>query len=200
MALAGYRAIIRAQSSATAFTAEATSTSDDKTYTITDSNKAIFDYDTTLIVLDDGIATTEEYTLSKLNGTVTFDSVDATRVITLTGAYVTLTTVVEGTSFNADFTLDMGDVTVFQDTVKNFKALLLSGTMTIGKFYSIDNYFLDLLFDKEIKVIEFRADSSDSYFLRVFGSVSSDGVGSTVEGLVNESISIQCTDEMIKEA
>jgi hypothetical protein len=193
---AGFLAKVKEQSSATVFTDEATSTSDDTTYQMTDSAKRIFDFDTVLIVEDAGSPTTDNFTVNKLAGTVTFESSDGGRVITFTGKYVTLVDVVEAKEWNFDATTDMGDVTIFEDTDRSFKPLLTMGTATIGKFYSIDNYFIDLLFNGEIKVLEFYADASQEPF-RAFALVSSDSINTAIESLVEESITFQITNQFI---
>jgi len=71
MALQGYNALVKTQSSAIAFTDEATTTSDNKTYQITNATKRIFDYETELIVKDDASVVTG-YSFNKITGTVTF--------------------------------------------------------------------------------------------------------------------------------
>jgi len=199
MALAGNKALIKEQSAATVFTDEATTTADNQIYQITNTTKRIFDYDTTLIVEDAAVPTTENYTVSKLNGTVTFDSIDAGRVITFTGKYVTLVNVVEAKEFSFDGVQDMGDTTVFQNEDRTFKPLLRSATATISKFYSIDNYFIDMLFNGDVKVIEFYYDNAENPF-RVYALVSSDSLAIPIEALQEESINLQITDEMIVEA
>jgi len=57
------------------------------------TGKNIWSYDSTIVVYDDGVETTEEYRVSRLTGSVTFDSVDAGRVITVSGEYTVPTTV-----------------------------------------------------------------------------------------------------------
>lgn len=199
MAAVGYKALIKEQSSAIVFTDEATTTADDQIYQMTNTAKRIFDYDTDVVVEDGGSPTAESYTLNRLNGTVTFTSVDAGRVITLTGKYVTLVDVVEAKEFSFDGALDMGDKTVFQNTERTYEPLLLSATATIGKFHSIDNYFINMLFNGNVKVLEFYYDNTEDPF-RVYALVSSDSLAIPIEALQEESITLQITNEMIVEA
>lgn len=193
---AGYLAKVKEQSSAITFTDEATTTSDDTTYLMSASTKRIFDYETVLVVEDAAVPTVESYTVNKLAGTVTFDSVDAGRVITFTGKYVTLVDVVEAKEWTFEASTDMGDVTIFEDTDMSFKPLLTMGTATIGKFYSIDNYFIELLINGNIKVLEFYADASGVPF-RCFALVSSDSLNIAIESLIEESVSFQITNQFI---
>lgn len=199
MANIGYKALVKSQSSATVFTDEATTTSDDTTYKITNTAKQIFDYDTEIVVEDSAVATTEDYIVNRLDGSVTFESVDAGRVITFTGKYVTLTTITEAKAFSFDGTVDMGDKTVFQNTAREYEPLLLSATATIGMFYDVDNYFINMLIDGEIKVVEFYYDNTEEPF-RFYALVSGDSLSIAIESLIEESVSLQVTDKMIVEA
>jgi hypothetical protein len=71
-ALAGKKALVKISGTATAMTAEATTTTDDQNYQITDTAKRILPLDATIVVDDNGTPTVESYTLNRLNGTVTF--------------------------------------------------------------------------------------------------------------------------------
>ena len=158
--------------------------------------KYLTDLGTCTIHLDeieatDGI-TAEEYTLDRLNGSVIFPNAKS-RIINLSGDYVTLVTVAEAKGFSFDGVTDMGDITVFQDGDRNYKPLLQSGTATIDKFYTIDNYFVDMLYNREIKVIEFYADSEGLPF-KCYALVSADSLALPIESLQEESISLQITD------
>ena len=192
MALQGYGALVKAQSSAIAFTDEVTTSADDLTYQITNSTKRIFDYETELIVEDGGSVITG-YSINKIAGTITFPTT-ATRDITLTGAYVALTTVAEATEYKFDGTLDLGDATVFQNESRAFLPTQRSATATLSRFYDVDGYFLEALFDKSVKVIEFYADSGGDPF-RIYAIVSSDSVSASIDDLTKESISFQMTSE-----
>lgn len=199
MALQGYKALVKAESSQIAFTDEATTTSDNITYQITDTAKRIWGFDSTIIVEDAAVPTTEDYTINRFNGTITFDSEDGGRVITVTGDYVLLTTVAEAKEWSFDGVMELPDSTVFQDTERGFTPALLTATATIGKFYSVDNYFIDMLFDGTTKVIELYPDSTGDPFI-VYGLVASDSITTAIEALIEESINIQITNKMIVEA
>ena len=79
MALQGYNCNIKVASNGVAMTDEATTTSDNISYQITDSAKRIVDLNTAITVKDGGTATTEKYTFNYITGTVTFTSADAGR-------------------------------------------------------------------------------------------------------------------------
>jgi len=198
MALQGYKALVKAESSQIGFTAEATTTSDNQTYTITDTAKNIWAFNSTVTVLDGGVPTVEAFTFNRLNGSVTFGTVDGGRVITLTGTYVTLTNVAEAKEFSFDGETDMLDNTVFQESERGFQPTLVTAQATLGKFYSIDNFFIDMLLDGTTKVIELYADSTDDPF-RFYANVADNSLSISIEDLSEESITLQATNQMIVE-
>ena len=192
MALQGYNALVKTQSSAIAFTDEATTTSDNKTYQITNATKRVFDYTTNLIVKNDASIVTG-YSFNKIAGTVTFPTATV-RTITLTGAYVALTTVAEATEYSFEGTLDLGDSTVFQTDSRTFLPINQSATASLSRFYNVDGFFLGMLFDKTVKVIEFYADGGGDPF-RIYAFVSSDSVSASIDELIKETVSFQMTDK-----
>jgi len=195
MALKGYLTDIKTQSSAIAFTTEATTTTDDTNYTITDTNKNIFDFDTTVIVLDSGVATTEANTVSKLTGVVAFESVDAGRVITLSGSYVALTSLAQAKSISFALSTDILDATPFQNAFRTFEAGNLTGTAEIGKFLETTTTFLDMLNDGSIKVIEYYPNSGLDP-IRFYALVNNRNVEAPQAGLLEETVSFNITNEI----
>lgn len=197
MALQGFNALVKAESSQVSFTDEATTTGDSISYQITDTVKRIWGFTSTIIVEDSAVPTIEPFTINRLNGTITFETATA-RTITVTGDYVLLTTVAEAKEFSFDGVTDMNDSTIFEESERLFTPSLVSATATIGKFYTVDNYFMDMILNKETMVIEFFADSSDDPFI-VYANVASDSITAPVEALIEESISLQITNKMIVE-
>lgn len=195
MALAGHKALVKAQSSAIAFTDEATTTSDNQTYIITDTAKRIWDLNTAIVVEDAGVPTTESYTLNRLTGEVVFVTVDAGRVITVTGAYVVLTTVAESKSFTFSGSRDSLDITAFQDEYREYVSGLLTGTADLGRNYETDVVLSDLLFDGVVKVIEYYPVSTGDP-IRFYGLATANAVDAAAETIVEESLSFQITNEL----
>ena len=198
MSIQGYKSLVKAESSQVAFTDEVTTTSDNQNYQITDANKRIIAYESTPTVKDGGTTTVEEYTISKLSGTITFDSVDAGRVITISGSYVVLSTVAEANKWSINSKLTMLNSTVFSKTSKEFKPGLLNATATIGKFYDITNYFIEAIKNKTVFIVEFYTDASNDPY-RFFAIVAGDGVSTSIDVLIDESVNLQITDKMITE-
>lgn len=196
MALNGYMAAVKAQSSAIAFVDAATTTTDDTVYLITDTAKRILDLDTEVVVEDGGVPTVESYKVDRLKGQITFNTANPARVITVTGSYVVLTTIAQAKSFAFNGTADMIDTTTFAtDGFRTFVAALVSGTAALSKFYEIANFFISLILAGTRVVIEYYPDDSGNP-ISFFAVLSDDSIDSPVEGLVEESISFQITTEI----
>lgn len=193
MALRGYQALVKVESTPIAFTDEATTTGDNIVYTITNTGKSLWDVDTTLVVEDGGVPTTENFTISYLNGTVTFESADAGRVITVTGAYVTTTTVAEAKSFGFSGFADALDATRFQDSFRQFQAGQITATAELGKFSEFDSMFVDQLLNGKRKLIEYFVDATHA--IRFYGVVTTATNEAPFDGLIEESISFQVSTE-----
>jgi len=195
MALQGFNALIKLQSSAVAFTDEEVTTSDNQTYQITTTSKRIWDLNTAVVVKDDTTVTTEDYAVTYLTGTIEFDSVDAERVITVSGGYVTPATVATGKSFSFSGTSDALENTPFGSEYREYQAGLVTGTGEISRFFVADDLFIDMLLDGTYKIIEFYPDSSGDP-IQFYGIITSESIEAPVDGLIEESISFQITKEM----
>lgn len=194
MALRGYLAQVMAQSTEVAFTDEATTTSDNQNYTITDTDKTLWDLETEIVVEDGGVATTEDYTVSRLTGTVTFDSVDAGRTITVTGAYVTPTEIAQAKSYSLGGSLDTYDSTYFQKAFREFKSGNATGTVDLSRWWTTDDFFNDMILADDIRILELYPNTGLTPF-RCFARISADSISAAVDGLVEESISFTITTE-----
>ena len=196
MALNGYMAAVKAQSSAVAFLDEPTTTSDNTVYTITDTAKKIWDLDTEIVVEDGGVPTTESYKVNRLKGQITFSSANPARVITVSGSYVVLTTIGQAKAFTFNGTADVIDSTTFASTgFRTFEAALVSGTASLNKFYEVANFFINLLLSGERVVIEYYPDDTGDP-ISFFALAADDTIDSPVEGLIEESIDFQITTEI----
>lgn len=195
MALRGYLALVKVASSPIAFTDEATTTSDNQSYTISNAAKVLWDIDTTLVVEDGGVPTTETYTVSWLTGTVTFGSVDAGRVITVTGAYVSASTVTAAKSFSFNGSADALDATKFQDSFREFEAGNRTATAELGRFFETDDLFVDMLLNGDRVIVEYYPQNTldPIMFIAVANSVN---VESPQAGLIDETISFNVTTEI----
>lgn len=191
MALQGHLCEVKAQSSAVAMTDEATTTSDNLTYQITDSSKRYIDLETAVVVKDSAIATTERYYINHVLGTINFYET-GTRTITVTGAYVGTTTVATGKEFAFNGKTEALNKTQFQDTFKQFQAGLKSGNATLGRWAVTDELFIDALMDGEAKIIEYYVD--DTHKFAFYGLVTQTEKESEVGELQEEKLNFEFTN------
>ena len=198
MAQASYSTSVSAQSSAVVFTDEATSTIDNISYQITNAAKRIWDYATALVVEDGGSPTVESYTVNGLNGTVTFESADAGRVITVTGAYVVLTTLATAKDFALTSDLTLADTTPLGQQFSVFTPTTLTGSITLGRYDLADSTFADMLLAGDVKVINYTSESSEPEWL-AYAIANSDAYSTAIGGVGEESISFNITRKMILE-
>lgn len=194
MALQGHLCEVKLATTGTAMTDEATTTSDNTIYQVTDSAKRILDLNTTVLVEDGGVATTESYTLDYLNGKVTFDSADAGRTITVTGAYLTPATVATADEYDISITGDVLENTAFNQTFRTYQAGLVTGTATLGRFHVADDLFIDPLLNSDYVIIEIYPDASHP--IRAYGVISDTDVDSPVDELIKESVDFQLTNQI----
>lgn len=194
MALAGKKAKILAYSSALAFTDEATTTTDDTTYQITNTNKRIWCKTCTITVKDGGVPTVESYTVDRLTGRITFTSA-VVRTITVTGSYLPVSTIGCAYEYSWNLTADNVDSTCFENEFMRREQALKDLEADLSKFYDINHYFIDLLMADGDYVLEFYSNASSSPDIRAWTKISSDNPSAAVDGLVEESISFEGTTD-----
>lgn len=190
MALAGKKAKILAYSSAVSMSGEATSTSDDITYQITDTTKRILSRDNVIEVLDGGVATTESYVLDRLTGRVTFGSA-VIRTITINGYYLPVSTVASAYEYSWSGSSDNLDSTTFENEFMQRQQGLKDFSASISQFYEVSNYFYDLLNSDSEFVLEFYSVGTSSPDVRAWAKISSDEISGSVDGLVEESLEFE---------
>lgn len=195
MALAGKRAQIKVSGVAVVFTDETTSTTDDISYQIDDVLKRVWCRTCTIVVEDGGVPTVEDYVINRLTGTVTFEVVDATRVITVTGEYLPMSVAAE--CFDYSYTIDASnqDSTEFGDEYIDRTQGLLDFSGSLSKFYNISNFFVDELLSGTPFVVEFFSNSSVSADIKAWVLIASDDISASVDGLVEEGIDIEGTND-----
>ena len=193
---AGHSVVIKISGTATAFTTEATSTSDNQTYQITNTVKRVWDRDTTPTVYDDAVETVESYTVNYLNGTITFASVDAERVITVTGNYLPMTTAAYAHDYSRTKNCTLNDITAFGDSYVQRQAGMKSASGTLSQFNVVDTTFVDALVAGDPIVIE-DEDDTGSEPNRFWALLSSAGVTAAVNGVQDQPVSWESHDEWI---
>lgn len=185
MATAGRKAQIKVSGSSVSFTGEATSTSDNTTYRITDETKTPFSRDGTITVNDGGSPTAESYTLNRLTGEVTFTS-SSVRTITLDGDFIATTTVAEAREFSYTIEADNGDSTIFGDDWMKRTQLLKDFSASLTRLDVTDSTLFDDLDGGTVVVLEFWEDNSADWDLRAWVIPSGDEFSGAVDSLQEE--------------
>lgn len=193
MALRGYLAKVKVESSALAFTDESTTTTDDLTFTITNTAKRAWAYNATTVVKVNGSPVTTGFTLKPLSGAAVFDVAQTGDTITITGEYVTLTTVAEAKNFSFSGSCDALDQTKFEDTTRSFQAGLRTATAEVGEWYTTSDIFYDLLVSGDVKIVEYYVDATN--VIRFYAFINSQQVNAPLAGLIEQSISLQVTTD-----
>lgn len=195
LAKAGKNALVKASGSSIAFTDEATNTNDDQTYQIADTTKQVWDRTATITVKDGGSPTTESFTLNRLNGTVTFDTVDSTRTITLDGEYLPMTKVAEAFDFTLSISANNGDISEFEDDFMNRIQLLKDVTGDLTRWKSSSSLFFDNLNNGTIFVLEFTVDNTQNPEFRAWVLLSTEDINTSVDEVVEEPIEFEGTTD-----
>lgn len=190
MARAGKRAKILIYSDGVSFTDEATTTSDNKSYQITNALKRIWCKDCAIVVENGGVPTVEAYTLDRLSGKVTFATATS-RTITVTGQYLPATTL--GCAYEYTWTCsgDNLDNTCFEKEFIARQQGLKDFTASLSRFYEETNMFYNIL-DGDLQLaLEFYSDASLSPDVRAWVKIATNEDSASVDGLVEESIDFE---------
>lgn len=195
--LAGKSASVKISGTATTFTGEATTTTDDQIYQITSATKQVWDKATTPTVYDDGIATVETYTVNKLTGTITFATVDALRgPITVTGKYLPMTTATYAHEFSYSRGVELMEVNKFGDAYKARLAGTKFASGTLSQWDVTDEYFADALVAGDPVVIEFLAETGADP-IRVWALLESNEMQAAIDNPQDNIVSFISTDELL---
>jgi hypothetical protein len=205
MAKKGRKSLVKVTSSPVAMTDEPTTEiTEGLEYQITDAAKRILSpfASITVEVDDDGSGTTSSpviqdsstYVLDRLTGKVTFNNalpLDAT--VTITGDYLPVATAAE--SYEYSYTIEANNETntTFGKTYVSRVQTLLDFNASLSK-YHIDQSFVDRLTSGDPFVLEIYTDSN-AVPLRAWCISSSDEISSSVDGLVEESIEVEGTQD-----
>jgi len=193
MALQGHLASVKIQSSAVTITDEPTTAAGDLVYQITNTAHRILDLNTAIVVEDGGTATTESYTIDYLNGSVTFSDA-VSRTITITGAYVALSTVATANHFSFAGTSVILENTPFNKTFKEFQAGKVTGTASLKRYHVSDDLFFDLLFNGTYAIIEYYVSATQK--ISFYALCTTMNIESPDEALIQESLDFQITNQM----
>jgi len=195
--LAGFNTVIKISGAPTSMTGEATTTADDTAYQIAEVTKQVLDRDTAPTVLDGGVATAEAYTVNYLSGTVTFETADGDRVITITGKYLPMTVAAYANQSSQSYNCDVKDVPVFGAEYKKRIPTLKYASGSLTQFNIADTTYSDALVAGDPIVIEHRAISTDEPN-RFWALLNSDELQSAIDGVQAEVVTWISTDAWLR--
>lgn len=198
-AYAGKKALIKVSGDPVAMTDEATTTTDDTSYQITNAAKRIIPLNASVTVEDGGVLTVESYTINRLNGTITFGSADPLRDITVSGQYLPMSTAAECREFSLTINGETIDITAFQSDWLTKIQGLKSAEGSLSKWWETDTYFQDALIAGNPVVLELY-EQSDLEPERLWVLINSSEISAAVDGAVEVSVSFESTDELLAAA
>jgi hypothetical protein len=205
MVKAGRKSLIKVTSSPVAMLDEPTTEIiEGLEYQITDAAKRILspfasitvevDADGTGIANTPTIQDSSTYTLNRLTGRVVFNStlaLDAT--VTISGDYLPVSTAAESHEYSYTIEANNENDTSFGDDYVSRVQTLLDFNASLSK-YHIDQSFVDRLISGDPFVLEIYADSGAAP-MKAWCIMTSDEVSSSVDGLVEESVEVEGTQD-----
>src|SRR5690625_1708337 len=124
------------------FTDEATVTTDNLVYSVTDRVKRYFDRGTPIVVKRDGdVVPVSEYRVQHAGGRIHFRS-EQSGPVTVSGAYITVTTAVEVREYTFTINAEVIDVTWLNPALDGFRermAGIVDAAGTLTGFYNVNN-------------------------------------------------------------
>jgi len=199
MATPGRKSLVKVAGSPLTMTNEAMTTSDNMTYQISDPAKRVWDPKApiTVEVSTDGETwseVTSGYKLNRLAGMVIFNTAQAPETqVRVSGQYLSVSTLGETYEYTYTIEADNQEATAFGDNWVKRKQGLLDVTAELSKFH-VDLALFDALDADKTLVVEFYYDSSKTP-LRAWMKLASDEVSSAVDGLVEESLEFEGTQD-----
>lgn len=196
MAIAGKKAQVKVSGDPLSFSGESFSTTDDQNYQIDDAAKRVWCRNCTITVYEDGAETTEDYSLNRLTGVITFASADGTRgTITADGQYLPMSVAAEAYDYTYTIDSDNAEDNAFGDEFISRVQTLKDISGSISRWYKLDSYYYDALTSGEPVVIELYADEGSTFELRIWGLLATDEITAAVDGLVEEAVDFEGTHD-----
>jgi hypothetical protein len=193
--VAGYLVTIKKSGSPTSMTDEATTLVSGKTYQITSAAKRAIDLATALTVKDGSTDVTAQVeSIDYLNGLVTFkSSYSVSGAITVTGAYLPLSTLAKGRSFNLTQNAAEIDDTVYETAQSNsgnrtFDPGLRSVSLEVGGVYDATNANLAAIYARQIMIIEIAPKGDANTFFRGYFKYNRQSQSGDVGALEEENL------------
>lgn len=194
---AGKDCVIKISGAKVSMTSEATTTSDNKTYQITNVVKQVLDRTAPPTVQVAGVTVTTGFTINYLSGSVIFSSVNGGGAVTVSGYYLPMATAAYANKMNHHMAADILDITPFLATYKKRMAGLNSASGSLSQFNITDATYSAALKAGVPVVIEDRT-SGSALPNRFWALLDSDEVEAAIAGIQNETITWISHDSWLK--
>ncbi|WP_227765050.1 hypothetical protein [Zhaonella formicivorans] len=176
------------------FSEEATTGSlDRRRFTISDAAKRYWDKDTPVTVKVNSVVVSAGFTLEHCGGVVVFEApLELDDEVTVSGKYLTVAQ--HGGFFNwsAELELETSDITTFQSAGwKENLATVKGFTASAERYWGDEEFFAGL--GKEVVIALYTDATASKQRYEGFGIISSDGIETAVDDIVNETIELQGT-------
>lgn len=135
------------------------------------------------------------YTLNRLNGTVTYAAAD-TRIIKISGSYLPMSTAAYAHEFSYARGIDLSEITAFGATYKNRLAGLKYASGTLSQFDATSEYYADALVAGSPVVIEFLYQTGADP-LRAWALLESVEMAAAIADPQDQVVSFISTDELL---
>lgn len=180
-----------------------------KVYTIDDRDKRYWDRDTSVTVKNNGtVVDSGEYRIQHAGGKVHFYEAQAAEDdITVTGAYVAVSTVAQVSEYSYAINSEIVDVSHFKDSsdpTRGFRdrmVNLVDASGSLSGFHVVNSLLQDYMLDSKTVVLEFDVDQEDEDidFFACYAVLESNEISPAVEGAVGESVSWQSDGHLLVE-
>ncbi|ATW27947.1 hypothetical protein [Candidatus Formimonas warabiya] len=197
MAYAGKKALVKIPGTAVAFTDEATTTSDNKSYQITNTTKRVWHKTAAVTVEVNGTVTGEQYTLNRLNGTVTFSVANGSRgTVTVTGQYLPMSAAAEAHEWKLTMEAENLEVTPFQAVYRTKIQGLKGASGSISQWNVIDRYYYNALVGGNPLVLELYPQDTLTP-LKIWAVLNSDELSAALDAAQDEAVSFESTEDLL---
>lgn len=189
---AGKKALVKVSGTAVAFSSEATTSADGKTYQISSTTIQGVPWHptTTLTVNATSGAAGDAYSVYRLNGTVVFNT-SATRTITISGDYLPVSNAAEAHEFDVSLAADNLDDSAFQDTYRSRVRGIKDVTGSFTAHY-VDQTYIDVLTSSsEVVVFEMHDSTSGTFALRSWARLSGYENAASIDELLQETVNFE---------
>lgn len=172
----GYSADLYVSGVSTAMTDEATTEVSGTVFQITSTAKRIIDHGVAVVVKVDTVVQSSGYEVNYNTGTVTFDTTQTTKTVTVTASYLPRFQVAQVRVINPEFSFDSADSSVCQDSAESNTLTILRARLGVELVQLLDTHAYtttdlgDILLGKEIKVLECQPVGSGQKVLRIRGT------------------------------